>query len=251
MGLGLNVASVKLRVKKDKKIEALEKSLPGINCGACGYAGCSSYAEAIASGADSDIEKCKPGGASTLTSLGKIMGIETSGGGTKMIAQVHCKGGNDVASNKFEYDGLKDCRAAYSLFSGPKSCSYGCLGLGSCVKVCPVDAIIINDKNLAWINKEICISCGKCLEVCPTGVIKMIPYDADYMVACNSKDKAKITKNNCSVGCIGCRICEKKFPDAGFTVSENLTILDYTKVDRSAQRDEAAQKCPPKCIIKA
>lgn len=249
MGIGLTLASKKLRVEKDRTIEDLESALPGINCGACGYAGCSGYAEALAKKEDLDITKCKPGGHATLESVAHALGQEVQEPGIKMVAQVHCLGGDNEAKDKYTYTDIADCRGAANRFLGSKQCSYGCLGMGSCIKVCPTDAIRIGDSGTAIINKELCIACEKCIEICPTLVIKMIPYDVDYYVACNSKDKGKTTKNNCSVGCIGCKICEKKFPEAGFIVKDFLAELDYQQ-DRCDQRGDAAEKCPSKCIIK-
>lgn len=250
LGVGLTLASEKFKVEKDKKTNDLNNALPGINCGACGYAGCSGYAEALAGGSDSDIEKCKPGGQATLEQIAVVLGMDVSDPGVKKVAKVHCMGGKSEAKEKFKYDDITDCRGAYGRFNGPKSCEYGCLGLGSCIKVCPVDAISIADNGLAFVDKETCISCEKCISICPTGVLKMIPYDADFFIACNSKDKAKITKNHCSVGCIGCKICEKKFPEAGFIVNDNISVIDYERIDRSPDREDAAEKCPVKCILK-
>ena len=60
-GIGLAFASKILDVKMDPKVTRLEKALPGLNCGSCGYAGCVSYAEAIA-GAGEVLTLCLPGG---------------------------------------------------------------------------------------------------------------------------------------------------------------------------------------------
>ena len=50
IGLGLAVASKAFYVYVDPKIEAVEATLPGANCGGCGYPGCSANAEAIVKG---------------------------------------------------------------------------------------------------------------------------------------------------------------------------------------------------------
>lgn len=42
-----------------------------------------------------------------------------------------------------------------------------CAGCGSCVKVCPVDAIKGESKKPHVIDSEVCIKCGSCIEACP------------------------------------------------------------------------------------
>ena len=37
------------------------KKLPNYNCGSCGYAGCKAMAEAIVTGKEENLKKCKPG----------------------------------------------------------------------------------------------------------------------------------------------------------------------------------------------
>ena len=44
-----------------------------------------------------------------------------------------------------------------------------CIGCGTCVGACPVEAIKIDDDGKAVINAEKCISCGTCSAVCPVG----------------------------------------------------------------------------------
>lgn len=60
-GLGLAIAAVILHVKEDERIEEVAKRLPNYNCGSCGYAGCKSLAEAIVTGKEQNLKKCKPG----------------------------------------------------------------------------------------------------------------------------------------------------------------------------------------------
>ena len=47
LGLGLAVANRVFAVKTDPRIDAVNAALPQVNCGACGYAGCETYAEAV------------------------------------------------------------------------------------------------------------------------------------------------------------------------------------------------------------
>ena len=60
-GLGLAIAATILYVKEDERIEEVAKRLPNYNCGSCGYAGCKALAEAIVTGKEENLRKCKPG----------------------------------------------------------------------------------------------------------------------------------------------------------------------------------------------
>lgn len=245
LGLALAYAAKIFAVKKDERVGNLEAILPGINCGACGYPGCSGYAEGIAmEGAEMTL--CSPGGPDVAARIGEIMGVEVDLSGEKMVAQIMCRGTRDTSKTKFEYKGIEDCNAMHSSFGGDKTCPYGCLGLGSCIKVCPVDAITKTDAGYLEIDRDLCIACGKCIDVCPTGVIKMIPYSARDIVACNSTDKGGVVRKYCSVGCIGCKICDKKSPEGGFVIENFLATIDYSA---DGSRAEAEEACPAKCII--
>lgn len=246
-GIGLHVASRFFAVKKDERIQKVEEALPGLNCGACGFAGCESYAEAIVTTEDIALDLCKPGGPGTATELGRIMGREVDVSDEKLVAQVHCRGGKGTAEYKFEYEGIEDCNAAMLLYCGAKQCPFGCLGLGSCIKVCPVDAIDYDESGLVWVDRDLCISCGKCVDICPTGVMKMVPYAADVIVACNSTDKGGVVRKYCKVGCIGCAKCTRSSPEGGFVVENFLAHIDYSK---NGERNTALEDCPTQCIIR-
>jgi electron transport complex protein RnfB len=246
LGVGLAFASRLLAVKKNEKIANLEQILPGLNCGACGYAGCASYAEAIAAEEDVSLTLCAPGGGETAQKLAEIMGVEVSASLEKRVAQVHCRGGRETAQYAFAYEGVRDCNALYALYGGNKICKHGCLGLGSCIAVCPVNAIAVESQGLVWVDRDRCISCGKCLAVCPSGVMRWVPFGADVIVACSSVDKGRDVRKYCSVGCFACKICEKKSPEGGFRVEDNLARIDY---DQKGERESAASACPAKCII--
>ena len=246
-GVGLAIAARLLAVTKDQRIARLEEALPGLNCGACGYAGCSSYAEAMGTDDDVSLTLCLPGGAKTAAGISALLGKEVAFDQVKKVTQVHCRGGRHTSKYKYQYAGLADCNALHALYGGDKVCPYGCLNLGSCIRVCPVDAIGYDGEGLTWVDKDLCISCGKCVDICPTKVMQWIPHDADYMVACNSTDRARDVRKYCSVGCTGCTLCVKKAPEGGFKVDDNLSRIDYAV---TGDRLAAVEACPPKCIIR-
>lgn len=247
-GIGLAFASKVLAVQKDSRVAELEGILPGLNCGACGYAGCAAYAEAIANESEQTLTLCSPGGPTVVEKIGSVMGVEVESPTKRMVTQVYCRGGRDVSTYEFEYSGIQDCNALHLLYGGDKVCKQSCLQLGSCIRVCPVDAIGYDAEGKVRVDKDVCISCGKCIEVCPTSVMKWVPYDADVIVACNNTDPPKVVRKHCKVGCIGCSICAKRSPEGGFEITNFLSTIDY---DKNGPRDAAVEKCPPKCIIPA
>lgn len=170
-GLGLAIASKIFYVYVDPKVEAIEDELPGANCGGCGYPGCSSAAEAIASG-DVPANICVGGGPDVHIKVAAIMGVEIKEVEPE-IALPGCRYGVEEADIKYIYDGFNDCRAAMLLYGGSKECPIGCLGLGTCVNACPFDALSIGPDNLPVVNKNLCTGCGTCERVCPKGIISI------------------------------------------------------------------------------
>lgn len=261
IGFILAYSKIKLHVTKDVRHEAVLELLPGLNCGACGFPGCDGYANALNTGACESTSLCPPGDKKNLAKIAELLDL-TPGSADEEVALVKCQGSPDLAKQDFTYDGLEDCQAAALMFKGQKSCLFGCLGLGTCIRQCPVDAIHISTESLAVVDPELCIGCRKCIPVCPTGVIQMVPKGADYAVLCNASDHGKVTRGNCKVGCIGCKICEKKFPELDFVIDKNLARVNFSShkerleqsnTDRSSaeyteQVQAVVKACPSKCI---
>ena len=158
IGVFLGIAGKKFAVKVDEREEAILGVLPGNNCGGCGYAGCSGLAAAIVKG-EAEVSGCPVGGAPVAAKIGDIMGV-AAGTQERQTAFVKCAGTCDKAKSKYKYAGNEDCVSAMSVpGGGPKACSFGCTGFGSCVMVCDFDAIhVIN--GVAVVDKEKCVACG-------------------------------------------------------------------------------------------
>lgn len=246
LGLGLAVAEKKLAVEKDPKLEELEASMPGANCGGCGFAGCQAYAEAVYNGT-APAGLCSPGGEALARKMGEILGIEVELK-EKMVAFVFCRGNSEMTKTDYEYKGMADCNAAALLQGGPSGCKEGCLHLGSCIAVCPAGAISKDEKGNVTVDKEKCIGCGKCVSVCPNNVIKLVPYSLEYICACNNHEPGGKVRKTCQVGCIGCKMCETKVQGSPFTVDSFLSSNDWNKDQSTA--GEAAEICPQKCIVR-
>jgi electron transport complex protein RnfB len=242
-GTALALAARFLAVKEDPRLGEAEELLPGANCGGCGFAGCADYAKAIVIDGAA-INLCAPGGQATLDSLSSFTGQEADASERK-VALVRCGGDNAKAPRKHAYNGVVDCAAAHSEAGGDKLCSYGCLGYGSCVRVCPSGAIELVD-DLAVVHPDLCISCGACVKACPRDIIEMVPESQTVHVMCNSKDKGPVVKKACQVGCIGCRMCVK-LGGEGFEMDGFLALRNYEK---PVDDEVIVEKCPGKCIVK-
>lgn len=243
IGLFLGIAGEKLKVEVDEREVAVREELPGNNCGGCGYAGCDGLAAAIAKG-EAAANGCPVGGEAVAQKIAAIMGVELSQS-VRKAAFVKCSGDCNSAKNDYVYSGVTDCQmAAMVTNGGAKSCNYGCLGLGSCVKACELDAISIID-GVAVIDSEKCKGCAHCVAVCPKKLIEIRPVTGVANVVCSSKDKGKAVMDVCSVGCIGCTLCEKQCETGAITMVNNIPVIDASKCIGCGK---CAEKCPKKII---
>jgi Na+-translocating ferredoxin:NAD+ oxidoreductase RNF subunit RnfB len=241
-GIGLAMASKKLAIQVDPLLEKIHGLLPGSNCGACGGAGCFGFAEEVLSGKRS-IDACRVSTYAMKEQIAGILGkkIEKK---AKTLATLHCYGGKKV-EEKFLYQGIAECVAANLLLGGQKNCSFGCLGFGDCVKVCPFDAISMSAEGIPVVDEDKCKACNKCVLVCPKKLFSLVAATNRVYVACSSHDSGKDTKAACSVGCIVCRKCEQVCPVDAIHVVDNLAVIDYQKCTSCG---DCVKVCPVKTI---
>lgn len=244
-GAALAVAARFLSVHEDPRIAKMTEVLPGANCGGCGFAGCADYAKAIILNGAS-INLCTASGEEVLKLLSEMMGVAAVAA-EKRVAIVLCGGDAEKAVRRFKYNGVADCRAAHAIGGGDKGCSYGCLGYGSCARVCPTGAIEITAGQLAAVHPALCIACGACLKACPRSLIKLVPAARMIHVLCRSKDKGPIVKKLCKVGCIGCTVCTKHCDEGAIAMDGSLAVVDYS---RPLTKEIVVEKCPTSCIVR-
>lgn len=242
----LLIASIKLRVVTDPKIEAIYAVLPHIDCGACGFAGCLSYAKAVATDPEL-IGRCSPGGSETSAAIGRVLNLQISGSGAPSRPIIHCRARKEDKLFYATYTGIESCTSANAQ-PDVQACHFGCLGYGDCTRACKFDALHIVD-GLSVVDYAKCTGCGACAKACPRNLIQMVPFTQPLMVAvaCSSRENGKTTRMFCKVGCIGCGICAKQ--SSLFTVQDNLARLDYAAYQPSEAVQTAIAKCPTGVIV--
>ena len=249
-GLVLAYANKKMAIEVNPLIHVVEDVLPKGQCGACGFAGCMAYAEAVVNNPDVPPNLCIPGKAPVAKLVGDLTG-KSAAEVEPRIAQVRCAGSHAKAVKANEYHGVEDCVAANLLFGGHKSCKYGCLGLGTCVKGCPFNAMIMSEDGLPIIDPDKCTGCGKCETICPKKVIAMMPIGASVRVNCNSHDKGPVAKKACGAACIGCTLCMKECPHGAIKMDNSLAVVDPKVCMEKCNDPVCLAKCPTKAIRKA
>lgn len=241
-GVLLTAASKIFEVKTDERIEKINEALPQANCGACGFAGCGDYANAIIT-KNAPTNLCKPGGAKAAAAIAEITGGD-AGEVIPEVAVLHCSGDCNATGIKYNFTGIQTCASVKRFYSGNSTCSYGCVGFGDCAAACDFNAITIVN-SIAHIDPDICAGCGQCAKVCPNSLITIKPKSAKTVIRCSSQDNGKVTKLSCKNGCIGCKMCEKVCESGAVTVNDFHASIDYTKCTDCGK---CAEKCPVKVI---
>jgi len=227
-GVGLAFAAKRFAVKIDPRVEKVKDVLAHAHCGACGYAGCEQYAEAVVKDPAVAPNLCTPGGKRSAEAVARITGKEAKAT-EPFYSRIMCQGDWRKSTKRFKYEGVEDCRAAVLAGGGDKSCIYGCLGYGTCARVCPFDAITMSEDHLPVVDMAKCTGCRKCEVACPKKVIEVLPAGKAVLVACHSRDKGGDTRKNCQVGCIACGKCVKICPFDAPSIENNVSRIDLAK----------------------
>ncbi|MGB0204751.1 MAG: electron transport complex subunit RsxB [Neptuniibacter sp.] len=148
-GLLLGFASVRFKVEGNPLVDQIDGMLPQTQCGQCGYPGCRPYAEAIAEG--DAINKCPPGGQSTVEALADLLDVEA----VPLEA-----GAEEEPVKKVAYIREDEC-----------------IGCTKCIQACPVDAILGAAKQMHTVIESECTGCDLCVEPCPVDCIDMLPVE--------------------------------------------------------------------------
>jgi len=230
-------------VEVDERVAQIGEVLPGSNCGACGYPGCTGYAEALVAGGGVKANLCTPGGAAVIEQLSEILGVE-GGAIERKIAVVRCRGNIEARQKKMTYKGIETCAASKQLFGGDGACTVGCLGFGDCATVCPSNAVCL-EEGLARINPTLCTGCGLCLKACPNKLITIEGDAAKSLILCSNIERGAVARKKCTHACIACRRCAKECPAEAIVVEDNLAVVDPEKCTGCGH---CAQICPTKCI---
>lgn len=151
-GAVLGFAAVKFKVEGDPLVEQIDELLPQTQCGQCGYPGCRPYAQAIAKG--DAINKCPPGGHTTINALANLLDVEAP--------PLDAEHGEESETKKVAFIREEDC-----------------IGCTKCIQACPVDAILGAAKQMHTVIVSECTGCDLCVEPCPVDCIDMIPLSND------------------------------------------------------------------------
>lgn len=239
----LYLVAKKFNVVEDPRIDIVEESLPGANCGACGLPGCRAFAEALVKTDDISGLKCPVSSNEAMAHIAVILGKDIAEQ-EPLVAVVRCGGTPAHRPRTSIYDGASSCTIESALFTGESGCPHGCLGLGECVDACKFDAIYINPETLLpEVIDQNCTACNACVKACPRNIIelrKKNKKDRKIYVSCINEEKGGVARKNCKVACIGCGKCVKICPYEAITLENNLAYIDAVKC-------KLCRKCVPEC----
>jgi electron transport complex protein RnfB len=127
-------------------VDRIDRCLPQTQCRRCGYDDCRSYARALSLGS-ADIDRCPPGGDTTLDDLSRLLKRPA----TQLSGEVEAWDGMRIAS-------IREAE---------------CIGCTKCIVACPVDAIVGSGKRMHTVITDHCTGCRLCLPPCPVDCIEL------------------------------------------------------------------------------
>jgi RnfABCDGE-type electron transport complex B subunit len=244
LAIVLAIADRKFYVWEDPRIDEVEAMLPLANCGACGCPGCRAFAEKAVKGEIAP-GRCTVNTPDGIKRIAAYLQVD-AGHQEKRVARLACAGGAHVARQKARYAGLESCRAAALVSGGGKGCSWGCLGLADCARVCAFKAIDMDAYGLPVVAESKCTACGDCVEVCPKGLFSLHPVSQRLWVACRNQLNGDLAENECEVACTACGRCAADAPGL-IAIANNLAVVDYSKNKKA--NIAAIQRCPTGAIV--
>ncbi len=137
-----------IMTEQNALVARVDECLPQTQCTQCGYPRCLDYAQAIISG-ETEINRCPPGGETTLTALASLTGNAYKPLNTELRP----------------YPGRLVARIREA----------ECIGCVLCIKACPVDAIVGAAKLMHTVIAAECTGCELCVEPCPMDCIDLLP----------------------------------------------------------------------------
>ena len=242
----LVVASRRLAVEEDPRIDTVEAMLPASNCGACGYPGCRAFAEALVG------RQAQPAGCTVSDDAGRqriadLLGVEV-GQARKVVARLACAGGDNVARRRAHYQGTASCVAAAQVAGGGKDCVWGCLGYGDCERACDFDAIAMDRQGLPVVIEDRCTACGDCVDICPKDLFSLQDAQNRLWVRCRNEESGDDVLAACEVGCNACGRCAADAPGT-VRMDHNLPRVDYGLRPGEPVGRVAIERCPTGAIV--
>ena len=241
----LRLANLFLSVYEDPRIAAVTEMLPRNNCGACGFAGCRPFAEALVAGA-AQPAGCTVSAPDERERIASYLNVVV-GEQEKRVARLACAGGTNAASLRARYHGLESCGAAEQVAGGGKGCAWGCLGLGDCESSCDFEAITMQADSLPRVDPALCTACGDCVVACPRDLFSLQPVSHRLQVRCMSQLAGDPVLEECAVGCTACEKCVHDAAAGLLQMKKNLPVVDYSRNHLAGR--EAIERCPTGAIV--
>lgn len=245
----LYVAAKKFYVYEDPRIAEIEAILPGANCGGCGYSGCSAFAKACTEATSLQGMNCTGIGTAEMERIADVVGLQ-AGGRVRKVAAIRCNAACEDREPLNHFEGLRSCASEHSLYQGEQDCTFGCLGLGDCIRACPFGAMTADEKGFPVVDIDKCTGCGKCGEACPRDLpVLVVPKNDDELiyVSCANHNRGPQAMKDCSVSCIGCGKCVRTCTHDAIKVTAFLADIDSEKCVGCGECIEA---CPRHSIVR-